>query len=511
MLIQPDTSIIILKNVPLNKDYMNTLYFNTIQQQSDYFKSLRKHSLPKQSYQRYEQGVLHINVPVEQLYDCNYVMFQNTAFGTKWFYCFITSVEYVNNVSSKIMYQIDVMQTWFFDYDLKPCFVEREHSNTDNIGDNLIPENLETGDFFLERLGVEHCPFNAGQYNIIIIQGTDKLKVNEKYQCVISNVFSGLDVKRYQTPSAAYDALKQINDDGKGDSVVGVYMVPSIFWGEGETSNFSGINVVQSIANGFDNPYNDTFDGYTPKNKKLYTSPYMGLIGTSSSGDEHTYSYEYFADPSSPMFGLNFSIGGAPECVITPYNYKGVNGANYNEEMLCKDFPQCAYSNNVFKEYIAQNTGKLLFDFGRNITQYAAKNGTGTGELNFITSIYGTLANLHDKSVLPDKLKGSAGTYVNYTRNIVGFIFYKYKIRREYAEIIDGYFNMFGYATKKVKIPSINNRPHWNYIKTKGCNLVGSLPANAAHTIKSIYDNGITFWVDGSEVGDYSLDNSPNN
>ena len=38
------------------------------------------------------------------------MMFQNSAYGDKWFYAFITSVEYVNDVTSNISFEIDVMQ-----------------------------------------------------------------------------------------------------------------------------------------------------------------------------------------------------------------------------------------------------------------------------------------------------------------------------------------------------------------------------------------------------------------
>ena len=79
---------------------------------------------------------------------------------------------------------------------------------------------------------------------------------------------------------------------------------------------------------------------------------------------------------------------------------------------------------------------------------------------------------------------------------------------------------MFGYATNKVKTPNRNSRPHWNYVKTRGCvlhsgrvaadgTLTGGLPADDMAKINAIYDNGITFWKNGSEVGDYSLNNKP--
>lgn len=78
----------------------------------------------------------------------------------------------------------------------------------------------------------------------------------------------------------------------------------------------------------------------------------------------------------------------------------------------------------------------------------------------------------------------------------------------EYARMIDDFFTMFGYVTKRNKIPNRNVRPHWTYTKTMGCTVTGSVPAPDMNKICSIYDNGITFWKKGSEVGNYSLDNT---
>ena len=45
-------------------------------------------------------------------------------------------------------------------------------------------------------------------------------------------------------------------------------------------------------------------------------------------------------------------------------------------------------------------------------------------------------------------------------------------------------------------------------MKTIDVNIVGSVPADDMAKIKACYNNGITFWRNGNEVGNYSLDNS---
>ena len=147
MYIEPNTNIRILKDVPLDTTYDHTIYFSSATAQTNYFAGLTKYNLNNQTYQRVKRGYARVQRKAEDLYDCNYMMFQNSAYGNKWFYAFITSVEYVNNVTSEITFEIDDIQSWFFDFTLDQCFVEREHTITDNIGEHIEPESVEMGEY----------------------------------------------------------------------------------------------------------------------------------------------------------------------------------------------------------------------------------------------------------------------------------------------------------------------------------------------------------------------------
>ncbi|MBR3963312.1 MAG: hypothetical protein IKK14_07300, partial [Oscillospiraceae bacterium] len=75
------------------------------------------------------------------------------------------------------------------------------------------------------------------------------------------------------------------------------------------------------------------------------------------------------------------------------------------------------------------------------------------------------------------------------------------------AAIIDDFFDMFGYAVNRVKIPNIFSRTQWNYVKTNGCNFTGSVPAEALDVLKRVHDKGITYWANHANIGNYSLSN----
>lgn len=146
----PNGILYILKNVPLDPDYEKTLYFDDEQTQYDYFKSKRDTTLSweNRQYQKVGKGTLRVKALADKLYDCNYLMFQNRKYGNsnKWFYAFIREVRYINDDTSEIVYTLDVMQTWLFQYkdSMEECYVEREHTVSDELYENVVPEDIGT-------------------------------------------------------------------------------------------------------------------------------------------------------------------------------------------------------------------------------------------------------------------------------------------------------------------------------------------------------------------------------
>lgn len=81
-------------------------------------------------------------------------------------------------------------------------------------------------------------------------------------------------------------------------------------------------------------------------------------------------------------------------------------------------------------------------------------------------------------------------------------------IRAEYARMIDDYFTMFGYKTNRLKVPNITGRANWNYVKTKGCNVIGNVPQDDLQEIKTMFNRGVTIWHNTSTFMDYSQNNA---
>ena len=154
MEISPNSKIYLLRGIPLDNTYNDTIYFSSASAQLSYFQGKLTGnggvSFTAQTYQRVGKNRCRLNICADDIYNVNYMFFQNTSYGSKWFYAFVTEVEYINDAVSEISYEIDVIQTYMFNWSLGMSMVEREHSATDVAGGNLMSEPFDVGDYVVE-------------------------------------------------------------------------------------------------------------------------------------------------------------------------------------------------------------------------------------------------------------------------------------------------------------------------------------------------------------------------
>lgn len=521
MYIEPKTNIRLLKDVPLDTTYDHTIYFNSATAQYSYFVGLEKYNLTNYTYQRVKKGVARVGIKADSLYDCNYMMFQNTSYGSKWFYAFITAVEFVNNECSEVYFELDVMQTWFFDCSPDMCFVEREHSVTDNIGIHIEPESVNTGEYVFNSYGKLT---NVLDPMAVVIMISDSSEAPDGH--VYGGVYGGATLKAYNLDDTASIQAELETYAQKPDAVISMYMCPVIAVGTvipegGLKIDMSTEPTVLSLGmNAITEE--DTLDGYKPKNKKLYTYPYNFPYVSDGRNSNITYRYEFF-EGLKPTLKAYVGLSNPVSVQLLPINYKGCGEVPLNEEVISlSDYPLCSWNTDAFKAWLAQNSVPLAGNAIANAALASALSlmnpamgiglvGTAalSGGVSLAHSATNALSQGYSASIASDISKGNfANGNLNVARKAQSFFGGRCSITAEYARMIDDYFTMFGYATRRCKIPNRNSRPHWNYVKTLGCTVTGSVPADDMRKICGIYDRGITFWKNGSEVGDYSLDNT---
>jgi len=548
MYIEPSTNIRLLHNVPLDTSYDHTIYFANETAQYDYFVSLQKYNLTNYTYQRVKRGVARVGIVAENLYDCNYMMFRNINFGSKWFYAFITGVEYVNNEMSEIYFELDVMQTWHFNYEMEQCYVDREHSETDLLGEHIEPETLATGEYMcngntfkigddLTKLCVIVVVNEVGRKEDDTLDETNPVASGTLYDGIFGGglyyCFEASDINGIKALLTRYVQ--------KPDNVTMMYMVPKAFV-TGVNTTIPSPYIIPARAYGRDYRINlapltgnETLDGYKPKNKKLYTYPYNFYSVTNVNGSTLNVRYEFFEN-LAPSFVVRGSITMPVKGILLPINYKNA-GDNIYETIDVGNFPMCSWNIDAFKAWVAQNTIPMAINASATMINTGITVASGLGATAMANTAaaagatgaaasaspmsYGAMASpismvgnilsqTYTASIAADIAKGSRTNGSPLSANRMNtFWGSRLSVTKEFAKRIDDYFTVFGYAVGRCKVPNRNSRPHWNYVKTISCTIKGSIPSDDMRRICSIYDKGITFWKHGSEVGNYSLDNSP--
>ena len=115
----------------------------------------------------------------------------------------------------------------------------------------------------------------------------------------------------------------------------------------------------------------------------------------------------------------------------------------------------------------------------------------------------------YEASLAVDPAKGNtASANSDFSSNNMNFWGMRTHVTEEVAKMVDEYFSVFGYKTNLVKVPNMNNRNHWNYVKTVNALIEkrgdGRVNASEIEQMEEIFDNGITFWHHASEVGNYT-------
>lgn len=136
-------NVTLMSGVPLNKNYEHTRWFTSKTSQNAYFGGMNVvKSYNDVSYQR-EDNVMYFkaDVNIERLRSVDYLTFINNDYKGKKFYCFVTKLEYMNAKATKVHFEVDVLQTFMFDYKFNHSFVNREHSDQYNKTTKLPLKN----------------------------------------------------------------------------------------------------------------------------------------------------------------------------------------------------------------------------------------------------------------------------------------------------------------------------------------------------------------------------------
>ena len=529
-------SQVYLLDTPLESDMKHTLYFSSASAQHSYMSNCIIKTYVNVSYQR-DTATFRCPAHIDSIRQCNYMMYQNSAYSNKWFYCFIEKMTYISDGLTDVKFKVDPIQTFMFDFDTKPSFIEREHSTTDVAGDNTLPENFELGEYIHNsNIATQLIGTNTMWYAVGVseIQGT----ISPKPKSKINGIPNGLFYIFTDNMSAIQTIAEIYDDAGKADALYTMFVFPkdvlyirqggSAQWGydsatwayDGKTLHTS-INVyvpkdMGDVAGRLVENYSipkPTRVGmsYTPRNKKMLTFPYCYFNISNNAGTTVSYHYEDFE--GNPNFNLDGAFGVGCSTKLYPTNYKNMtlSGDNtFDYGITGAKFPTISWNSDSFTNWLTQNSldiatglaSSTLSAIGTSLINPAIGATVGAG------AIANTVRQIYDASLVPDQAKGNTNCGdINYVKNKNKFTVFPLSIKPEYARIIDDFWDRYGYPSHRVKKPNYNHRQNWWYTKTIDIYISGNIPNEYMEQIKQAYNNGITYWRNPSNFMNYSVSN----
>lgn len=539
----PTTELRLYSGVPWDNSYAHVRLY---QSQSDLLKHLDNWRVTPSGGQGslsqlspIRVGDLDVKVPYNEMVmlDVNYLAFCNHGYSNEWVFCFVTSIEWRSAHTTTVHFELDIFQNNFYKCSFSQCFVERSHvpKSQDTIGANLIPESFETGENYVADWTIKaYPPSNICMY-------VSKETQNDNVEgALVNNVYRAAKLIHNKNPRNINTKIDEMTGAGLSDAILNLFMSPDLCIDAEENPGKNEENVIIDFSSV------EWFEGYKPKNNKLYTYPYIYLTVDNNEGQATTYRFEYSDNDSHD---LQFSIIGclctSPAILLLPWKYNGAE-LNYMEILTMANFPQCAFQSDTYRAWFAQNQNSIiaaqnavydsyqvseqgiytsmLGNLGSAVTQVMAGNRLAAGpgvaalvsgqqqlnalDVSAVNQLRSQMAQRKDKRILPPTIHSKVmNTNINAAYNMNKFDFYCMSIRSQYARMIDDYWSAYGYPIYRIQMPNVRSRQSWNYIKTSNCTLHGNVDLAQLAALRSIFNSGVTLWHT-DDVGNYALSNN---
>lgn len=524
----PETKLRLYSGVPWSDEYEHVRLYSSKAELLDHLESYRRNisGVDLSHLAPIRVGNYDIRVPFTEMkaLNLNYLAFQNVGISNEWVFCFIDSIEWLSEKTTRINFSLDVFQNNFYSTNIKPCFVEYHHipRREDGIGVNLVPVNLEAG----ETIVSQHKKLNLTPTDccIFVTRGTVEQswfdgRVENGVYCWGS--IGHYDVTTDDGLEKINGLLKEYNDQGAQDAVIGLFMSPKLCIGALGGKEIKPKTTSMQISG-------NAFEGYKPKNKKLYSYPWLYCLADNNQGNTHIYRYEYsYNQDKSIEFDSYGTIATLPQVLTAPKNYKTRENLAHglmNEALINSSFPMCSFSSDTYRAWLAQNKSSIALSqvqtavnstIGLGTSIAGLAGGSLQGGINGsskTTSAFwdalGMLANQTDRSRNAGVTHGKA-----LSENVMtgikecGVDFYEMSCKRQFAEMADSFFEQFGYPINKITMPNLRSRSRWNYVKTSHCGFTGNIDLDQLKKLRNIFDNGVTLWHT-DDIGNYSLSNN---
>jgi hypothetical protein len=428
---------------------------------------------------------------------------------------------YINDNYTDVEFAVDPLQTFMFDITIKPSFIEREHTNNDAVGSNIIPENIELGDYVSTGGASKWVYDKDSTWYVVAVSKLVNGFEGKTYAPTGAVLPDGLYYIGVKHPENVRTIAKCYDKEKASDAIYAVFVVPATCYYLSSFENItldiggSYVSLECSLRPNIWFSYDQELTApsglagsYVPRNNKLLTFPFRYLQASNNAGQVTTYKYEDFTS-STMTFQLSYALGVGGNGRVAPANYKG-RSMNWDEGINLGKLPVGSWNTDPYTNWLTQNGVNMAIDSVANTLKIAGGVTTGNpaGVTSGLFGIANTVAQVYEHSLEPPITKGNVcNGDVNYAKSLTEIHFNYMSIKPQYARIADDFFDMFGYATHRVKVPNKAHRQNWWYTKTIDANITGNVPNDYMNQIKGAYNNGITFWRNPSNFLNYGVSN----
>lgn len=434
----PQSKIYLLKGLEI--DAMNNTFwgaFNNTEGQFNFFMDNYDHIVfENYTYQRKDGTVV-----VPGLYDdlrlYNYLIYQNGDTGnkSKWIYCFITSLGYLNDNATSITFETDVIQTWRFEIEsnFMESYIAYEHRpQYYDTGDgvqrpciNTQPENLEIGtdlisdkQYLIDANGITSfavigmtCDMSGTDSYTNAQLGTPS-QIN--YYVFPFSRYTGTDITYLKIgsvsgPTVTISGLSKVLDAirknaklvGKCVSIVVTNSIPGLvvednqvvikrdcfearIEGDYQILTYKATTMNDMLSNDL-NAYTKTrvydipaFIGFT-RFTKLYTYPYSYMLISDNNGTTKVFKNELWEDMKNTQF-IYVGSPNSSKINIVPLNYKVTKSdENYSDLINLDNSFESQYETSL---PIISDTTALMLQSSRNSMNVGLSNIRRSNETN---------------------------------------------------------------------------------------------------------------------------------
>lgn len=437
----PQSKIYLLKGLEI--DAMNNTFwgaFDTPEKQFNFFINNYDYiAFENYTYQR-KDGTVVVPGIYDDLRLYNYLIYQNGDTGnkSKWIYCFITSIGYLNDNATSISFETDVIQTWRFEIEenFMESYIAYEHRpQYYDTGDgvyrpciNTQPENIEIGTDLISDKQYLIDPTHNTSFAVIgmtcDMTGSDSY-VNPQlgtpsqinYYIFPFSRYTGTNITSLKIgsssgPTVTITGLSTIlnairkNEKlvGKCVSIVVTNSIPGLVIEDGEivikkdlfsgeqqgeyqvlTYKMTNMNNMLTSHDSSAFPKTNVYDipdfiGFT-QFTKLYTYPYSYLVLSDNNGTSKIFKNELWEN----MKNAQFICVGSPNSSkmnIVPLNYKTTKSSELYSDLINLD-------NSFESQYesslpIINDTTALMLQSSRNAMNVGLSNIRRSNETNSV-------------------------------------------------------------------------------------------------------------------------------